>query len=61
MQEVLSAVFPNLFRMRQASLPGQRQFKPVLSQATMVKNSRHSKYPAVGKQEEGELVVLLVG
>lgn len=50
-QEVLSAVFLNLLRLSQASVSGQSQFKPVLSQTTMVKNSKCSKYPAVGKQE----------
>ena len=49
MQEVLGAVFLNLLRLSQALLSGQSQFKPVLFQTIMVKNSKHSKYPAVGK------------
>lgn len=57
MPEVLSTVFLNLLRLSQVSLSGQGQFKLVLSQITIVKNSKHSKHPAVGKREGGEFLV----
>lgn len=57
MLEVLSTVFLNLLRLSQVSLSGQGQFKPVLSQITIVKNSKHSKYPVVEKREGGEFLV----
>lgn len=49
-QEVLCTVFPNLLRLSQALLSGQRQFEPELSQRAMVKNSMNNKYPPIGKQ-----------